>query len=110
MAPKSDVVHVRAETAPQAGPQIPNLYPLQQLPPDHGAYNAAFLPKVQPGLMGISNGVRMLAIHAPREVSLGLQMGPTEAYQPWFELASNILFQATDKVPVASVPIRLPMT
>jgi hypothetical protein len=75
-------------------------YALQQLPADHGVYDAAFAPKVQPGLMGVSNGVRLLAIHAPREISLGLQMGPTDSYRPWFELAANILFQATDKVPV----------
>jgi len=75
-------------------------YPLERLGDDHPVYSAHFMTKTKVGLMGVSNGVRLLVIHAPRELSLGLQMGPTELNMPWYELAANIYFQATDKLPL----------
>lgn len=75
-------------------------YPLRRLADDHPAYNAHFTPKVRADLMGVSNGVRLLAVHSPRDLSLGLQLGAGEPNQPWFELSANLLFQATDKMPL----------
>ena len=70
---------------------------LVRLEDAHPVYSAQFTCKEHPGLMGLHNGVRMLAIHCPRELSLGLQMGPSEANQPTFELAANVFFYLTDK-------------
>jgi hypothetical protein len=45
----------------------------------------------------VSNGVRLLAIHSGRELSLGLQLGPSKDNIPSFELAANLFVLATDK-------------
>lgn len=69
----------------------------RQLPDDHDIYGAHF--QVQPaGLWGVSNGVRLLAVHAPRELSLGLQLGGISgtAGAAAMELAANICQFATD--------------
>ncbi len=55
-----------------------------------------FKPEVGKGLSGISNGARLLAIHAPQEMSLALQLGPTDNYRPWFEQFANIYLYQTD--------------
>jgi hypothetical protein len=52
---------------------------------------------VHPGLMGLHNGVRMLALHCPREISLGMQLGASKTTEPTFELATNIFYYLTDK-------------
>jgi hypothetical protein len=70
---------------------------LVRLEDTHPVYSAQFTCKDKPGLMGLYNGVRMLAIHCPRELSLDLQMGPSHASTPTFELAANIFFYLTDR-------------
>lgn len=70
---------------------------MQRLPDDHPAYKAYFQPKDQGGLLGLSNGVRLLAIHSPRELSLDLQLGYKPARRPQYELATNLSFMASDK-------------
>ena len=70
---------------------------LVRLDDAHPVYSIQFPCKEHPGLMGLHNGVRMLAIHCPRELSLGLQLGQSDANQPTFELATNIFFYLTDK-------------
>jgi len=72
-------------------------YPLRRLPDNHPVYSIQFSPRDMTGLAGVSNGVRLLAIHSPRELSLALQMGPGETQKPWFELATNLYLFATDK-------------
>ena len=72
-------------------------YPLRRLPDDHPIYSLHFRPKGMTGLSGVSNGVRLLAIHAPREISLALQLGPRLGQRPWFELAANMYLYATDR-------------
>ena len=71
-------------------------YPLKGLADDHPVYNLNFTPAGAGGLAGVSNGVRMLAIHAPRELSLALQMARASD-KPTFELLGNIYLFATDK-------------
>jgi len=72
-------------------------FPLRQLAEDHPIYSLHFAPSAPAGLMGVSNGVRLLAIHSPRELSLALQLGPAEAEKSCFELLANIYLFATDK-------------
>jgi len=85
-------------------------WPLRQLDEGDGAYRAYFQARGVSGLMGVSNGVRLLAVHSPRELSLALHMAG-EGDRPWFELFGNLYMLATDKgnlPPRASVhwPVR----
>ncbi len=80
---------------------FPNL-PLAELPDNHPIYSLHFTLNRPASLWGISNGIRLLAIHSPRDISRSLQMGPG-AGQPGhpgqiaqFELAANIYLYATD--------------
>ena len=71
---------------------------MTRLDHNHPVYNIHFKIS-RHGLMGISNGVRLLAIHSPTEVSLALQMNvhaaDTEA--DIFSLVANVYFYVTDK-------------
>ncbi len=72
-------------------------YQLQRLDDDHPIYSVHFKAGTLTGLLGVSNGVRLFAIHCPNEVSRALQLGPKKKNIPWFELFSNIYFYVTDK-------------
>lgn len=72
-------------------------FPLRRLADEHPIYRLHFKPKVDRGLAGVSNGARLLAVHCPREVSLGLQVGPDRGNRPLFELGANLAFFATDR-------------
>ncbi len=71
-------------------------YDLVRLPDDDPIYSIHYR-RAPTGLMVLSNGVRPLAIHSPKELSLSLQLGPSEANREAFELAANIVLYLTDK-------------
>ena len=71
-------------------------HPLIRLPAAHQVYSSYFQPKTDAALFGVTNGVRLLAVHA-KELSLGLQMGPRDTNLPTYQLAANIWAQATDR-------------
>ncbi|MCP4375110.1 MAG: DUF4159 domain-containing protein [bacterium] len=72
-------------------------YPLQRLDNKHQIYSLQYSPKDITGLAGVSNGARLLAIHSPRELSLGLQLGVgKKTNMPAFELLTNIFLITTD--------------
>jgi hypothetical protein len=71
--------------------------PLQRLADDHPIYNMYFQPKGPSGVAGISNGVRTMVLHSPRELSKAMQIGQRKDNKAWFELLANICFLATDK-------------
>jgi len=71
--------------------------PLKRLEDDHPVYNMYFKPGETVGLLGISNGLRTMVIHSPRELSLALQVGQRPDNRPLFELLANIYLLATDK-------------
>jgi len=78
-------------------------YPLIRLPAGHAAYSAYYKPEAAGGagrdwaLFGVTNGVRLLAAHSPKELSLSLQTGPRETALPTYRLAANIWACATDR-------------
>ncbi len=74
----------------------PNLR-LRRLPSNHPIYTSYFAPKSVTGLWGVSNGIRLLAIHAPRELSLALQNKAQGPHRAVFELLANIYILTTDK-------------
>ncbi len=72
-------------------------YPLIRLPAGHGVYSAHFHRKSDIALYGVTNGVRLLAIHSPRELSLAWQLGPRDAQLPTYQIAANIWSHATGR-------------
>ena len=72
-------------------------YPLIRLPAGHAIYSAHFQPKTGAWLAGVTNGVRLLAIHAPRELSLAMQLGPGADRLGIFQLLANIYMHTTDR-------------
>lgn len=75
-------------------------YPLTRLDDAHPIYRLYFNPRDMGGLTAVSNGVRLLAVHAPRELSLALQLGAGQPQRPWYELATNLYLHATDRSPL----------
>ena len=71
--------------------------PLIRLPAIHPIYSAHFPPRTEAWLSGVSNGVRLLAVHSPRELSLAMQLGPRQSQMPLYELLANIYMYATDR-------------
>jgi len=72
-------------------------YPLIRLPAEHPVYTAYFQPETDAGLSGVTNGVRLLALHAPRELSLALQRGARQTSLPTYQLLANVFLYATDR-------------
>jgi len=72
-------------------------YPAQRLPEDHPIYSVNFAPHGLTGLSAVSNGIRLLAIHSPHELSLALQLADAKSRRQVFELAANVYLYVTDK-------------
>lgn len=72
-------------------------WPAKSLGADHPIYTVHYKQDEIAGLVAIRNGTRMLAVHSPREISLGLQLPAEETYRSSLELAANIFLVATDK-------------
>ncbi|MFW6066146.1 MAG: DUF4159 domain-containing protein [Planctomycetota bacterium] len=70
-------------------------YPHQRLADDHPAYDIQYRFDQPHPLEGVSNGVRLLAVHAPTELSLGLQLGESDETRGDFEQLANIFLLAT---------------
>jgi hypothetical protein len=72
--------------------------PLQRLPDDHPVYGEVhYRLRERPELWGISNGIRLLAVHSPEDLSLRWQTNSVRARTEAFQLAANLYFLATDK-------------
>ncbi len=73
-------------------------YELKRLGDDHPIYKIQFkIPADAKSLEGISNGVRLLAIHSPRQLSLPWQINAVKTQTSAFALGANIYFFVTDK-------------
>jgi len=74
-------------------------YPLKRLPDDHPLFSRQLQFQIGAGkhLAGVSNGVRLLAIHAPAELSAAWQGNDTAAGADSFRLAANVYLYATGK-------------
>ena len=76
-------------------------YELSALPPDHPIFTCSFRIGRRARLWGLSNGVRLLAIHTPTDLSLPWQKNAYATSRSAFRTAFNILFYATDHRPYA---------
>ena len=74
---------------------------LTRLPEDHPIYTARGQPAGPGGLMGVSNGVRLLAIHSSSDLSKAWQLDASVAQRATFELAANVYLHATDSLSLA---------
>ncbi|MCY2930057.1 MAG: DUF4159 domain-containing protein [Planctomycetota bacterium] len=72
-------------------------WPLERLADDNEIYTHHFKPSDVGGLLGVSNGIRLLAIHSPQELSLDLQLGPLPGRRKSFELLANAAILVTDR-------------
>ena len=72
-------------------------YELKRLRRDHPIYNLNFPTAMRGRLMGISNGVRLLAVHSPGDMSLAWQLNRYATRRDYFRLAANLYLYVTDK-------------
>jgi hypothetical protein len=71
-------------------------WPLKAIPPEHRIYSArAPLSRPLP-MLGISNGVRLLAVHVPVDLSRAYQTYDTTDGADAFALAANLYFHVGD--------------
>lgn len=70
-------------------------YEPARLPDSHPIYAMNVQKASDAGLTAVSNGVRLLAVHAT-ELSLGLQMGPGPAWRQSFDQLAGICLYVTD--------------
>ncbi len=71
-------------------------YRFREIPKNHPLYNLQYAIEPAQPLLGVSNGVRLLAVHAPREISLAMAMGMSEDNRPLFNLFANYYLYVTD--------------
>ncbi|MBN2272679.1 MAG: DUF4159 domain-containing protein [Sedimentisphaerales bacterium] len=71
-------------------------YELTRLDNKHPIYDIHFRISRR-RLMGVSDGVRLLAVHSPAEVSLAWQMNNYATEKDIFGLGANVYFYVTDK-------------
>ncbi len=77
---------------------FPDYGPLVDLPVDHEIYKVNYpIPLPRPKLQGVSNGVRLLMIHSPSDLSNAWQVRATLSKKPAFQLGANIFLYATGK-------------
>jgi hypothetical protein len=72
-------------------------YPLKELDKDHPIYSLHFKISQPTGLWGVSNGVRLLAVHSPKEMSLAWQLNDDAKQEEAFNLGANVYFYVTDE-------------
>jgi len=71
-------------------------FPFRRLADDHALYSAYYSPKGVAGLFGVDNGVRLLAVHSPRELSLAFQLRASRTKRETYDLLTNVYVLATD--------------
>jgi len=76
-------------------------YELSALPPNHPIFTCNFRIGRRARLWGVSNGIRLLAIHTPTDLALPWQKNAYATSRSAFQMAFNILFYATDHRPYA---------
>ncbi len=72
-------------------------YELKRLGRGHPIYNLHFKRTGSGLLYGISNGVRLLAVHSPADLSRAWQLNAYLTQPVYFRLAANLYFYVTDK-------------
>lgn len=79
-------------------------WPLRPLTDGHPLFKSPTPIAPRLGLLGVSNGVRLLAVHSVTDISGSLQGGPGQDRLVEFELLANIHAYATDSEPLHYSP------
>lgn len=74
---------------------FPN-YRLERIAETHPIYTLSYTDVRPKGLLGVYNGVRLLAVHSPSELSRDWQLGADESRLPTFHLAANLYLYLTE--------------
>lgn len=90
---RSDFTHSMQQLAVRLFPD----YPLGMLPQDHPIYGLQFNDTQPRDLQAVTNGIRPLLIHSPRDVSRALQLGAGGNRRPTFHLLANLYLYLTEK-------------
>lgn len=72
-------------------------YELVKLPPDHALYNLDYKVNPPPELWGVSNGVRLLMVHSPQDLSRHWQMRAEKSHANAFQIGVNLFIYAAGK-------------
>ncbi|NNM84721.1 MAG: DUF4159 domain-containing protein [Phycisphaerales bacterium] len=74
-------------------------YSLKRLPPENPIYSVQFHLPSNIGLMGMSNGLRLLWVHSPTDLGAAWQSNDLSAHHGLyaFKTAANVYFYATGK-------------
>ncbi|NLF32372.1 MAG: DUF4159 domain-containing protein [Planctomycetes bacterium] len=70
--------------------------PIEPIAPDHPLFSAHRPLEAPMKLHGISNGVRLLAVHSPADLSKAWHLRQADRRADAFQLAANLYFHATD--------------
>lgn len=71
--------------------------PLETLPPSHPIYSAMFPVDPKPALRGISNGVRLLLLHSPTDLTRQWQPAPQRNQRLSSDMGTNIIVYTNGK-------------
>lgn len=72
---------------------FPN-YPLAEIPLDHPIYNLVIPVESKPPLLGVSNGVRLLMVHSPKDIARYWHARAETSRPDVFDLGTNLLVYA----------------
>ncbi len=72
-------------------------YEWTDLPADHEIYSVNFPIGVKPKLRCISNGVRLLMVHSPEDISQWWQLRADKTRKPVFEFGANLFIYTAGK-------------
>ena len=86
---------VNSELSPKLFPQ----YEMDAIEPDHALWGLVFKidPKLRPQFRGVSNGSRLLMVHAPVDVARSWQMRDHSSRRAVFDLGVNLFVYAAGK-------------
>jgi hypothetical protein len=72
-------------------------YPLKDLGDDHELWSTHYKPGQRPRLQAVSNGARLLMVHAPADITQHWQLRRDRAHRATFELGVNLFLYAAGK-------------
>lgn len=71
-------------------------YELLRIDPNHPIYTLDYAPEHPPVLMGVSNGLRLWAVHSPSDLSRAWHTGSVRTERALFDQAANLYYYVTE--------------
>jgi len=73
------------------------VYEMRDLPESHDIYTILFKPNPKPKMRYVSNGVRVLMVHSPTDISAAWQLRQEKTKRNLYEFGLNLFLYATGK-------------